>query len=64
MKDKELIKKLKELGLSDDTIKAMVSTYDLGYAQGLIDSKQLNNEGDSHAKQQTSRSSTCTSSQG
>ena len=47
----ELIKKLKELGLSDDTIKAMVSTYDLGYAQGLIDSKQMNNEGDSNVKQ-------------
>ena len=47
----ELIKKLRELGLSDDTIKAMASTYDLGYAQGLIDSKQMNNERDSHVKQ-------------
>jgi hypothetical protein len=39
----ELIEKLKALGFSDDTIKAMASTYDLGYAQGLIDSKQMNN---------------------
>ena len=47
----ELIKKLKELGFSDDTIKAMASTYDLGYAQGLTDSKNMK-EGDAdHVKQ-------------
>jgi hypothetical protein len=40
----ELIKKLKELGLSDDTIKQLASTYDLGYAQGLIEGKNLNSE--------------------
>ena len=45
----ELIKKLKELGFSNDTIKAMVSTYDMGYAQGLIDSKQMNKEGKDNA---------------
>jgi len=48
----ELIKKLKDLGFSDDTIKAMASTYDLGYAQGLIDSKQMNTEEIDNAKQQ------------
>jgi hypothetical protein len=37
----ELIKKLKELGLSDDTIKQLASTYDLGYAQGLIDAENF-----------------------
>lgn len=34
----ELIEHLRKLGLSEDTIKGMASTYDLGYAQGLIDS--------------------------
>ena len=40
----ELISKLKDLGLSDDTIKQLASTYDLGYAQGLIEGKNLNSE--------------------
>ncbi len=43
---KELEKILKEQGLSQDTIKALLSTYDLGYAQGLTDSKQLNKKED------------------
>ena len=47
----ELIKKLKDLGFSNDTIKAMASTYDMGYAQGLIDSKQMNTEVTENAKQ-------------
>jgi len=51
MKLEELIKKLKELGFSDDTIKAMASTYDMGYAQGLIDSKQMNKGETVNAKQ-------------
>lgn len=44
----ELIKHLRGLGLSEDTIKGMVSCYDFGYAQGLIDSqqKQTSNEKD------------------
>ena len=42
---KELIDKLKELGLSDDTIKQMLSTYDLGYAQGLLDSQVMKIKG-------------------
>lgn len=37
----ELIKKLKELGLSDDVIKQMASCYDLGYAQGLCENKKI-----------------------
>lgn len=40
----ELIKKLKELGLSDDTIKQLASTYDLGYAQGLMVGSSLKKE--------------------
>lgn len=48
----ELIEKLKALGFSDDTIKAMASTYDMGYAQGLIDSKQMNTREIDNAKQQ------------
>ena len=47
----ELVKKLKELGFSDDTIKAMASTYDIGYAQGLIDSKQMDKGNTDNAKQ-------------
>lgn len=40
----ELIKHLRGLGLSEDTIKGMVSCYDFGYAQGLIDSKNTETE--------------------
>lgn len=40
----ELIEHLRKLGLSEDTIKAMASTYDIGYAQGLIDSNREYNE--------------------
>ena len=40
----ELIEHLRRLGLSEDTIKAMVSTYELGYAQGLTETKQTNNQ--------------------
>jgi hypothetical protein len=41
---KELIEKLRALGFSEDTIKAMASTYDLGYAQGLNDSKNVEHQ--------------------
>jgi hypothetical protein len=34
----ELIEHLRKLGLSEDTIKCIAGAYDLGYAQGLIDS--------------------------
>jgi hypothetical protein len=44
----ELIEHLRKLGLSEDTIKGMASTYDLGYAQGLIDS--TNKEHNEHEK--------------
>jgi hypothetical protein len=40
----ELIEHLRKLGLSEDTIKGMASTYDLGYAQGLIDSTNKEHE--------------------
>jgi hypothetical protein len=40
----ELIEHLRKLGLSEDTINGMASTYDLGYAQGLIDSTNKEHE--------------------